>query len=492
MTDAPDLELLDQFVRNESEEAFATLVARHIGLVYSVALRRTANPQHAQDITQAVFIVLARKAGTLGHKTVLPGWLYRTARLTAANLQRAETRRAHREQEAFMQFTPEEPQTDAVWREMSPQLDEAMACLGAGERDALLLRYFQNNSMAEVGKSMGLKENTAQLRVSRALEKLRKFFAKRGVISTTAIIAGVISANSVQAAPPGLAGTISTVAIAKGATIPATMTTLVKGTMKTMTWLKIKFAIGVAATMILAAGVATVSVSQVSSGDDPTAAQIIRRSQDVYAALTSYSGEGNVTATIGTTVVPPHTFSIKLSQPNLYRIQWVQDYGSFMQTGMVWSAGSGNFLRMVSRSRPVREKNMEGNLSSATGISGGAAGTVPGTFFKLNWGNQLGASMRSAQRKPDEKVGGVDCYVLSQTAGGRTKILWIGKQDFLIHQVENDTSAAVLKKTLEAEAKKHPGLVPVNIADISGDVKSVEMHQNISVNNTFSPADFAP
>ena len=144
-------------------------------------------------------------AGSLGRKTVLPGWLYHTARLTAANLQRAETSRVRREQEAFMQSQIEESVNDALWRELSPQLDEAMAGLGTSERDALVLRYFQNKSMAEVGKFLGLEENTAQKRVSRALEKLRTFFTKRGVSSTTAILAGMISAHSVQAVPMTLA-----------------------------------------------------------------------------------------------------------------------------------------------------------------------------------------------------------------------------------------------------------------------------------------------
>src|SRR5580698_5316023 len=130
MTEMPDAELLEQFARNESEAAFAQLVQRHIGLVHSVALRHTTNPQHAQDITQAVFIIFARKAAKLGRKTVLPGWLYHAARLTAANFQRAEARRVRREQEAYMQSMPEENPTDAVWRELSPHLDEAMGSLG--------------------------------------------------------------------------------------------------------------------------------------------------------------------------------------------------------------------------------------------------------------------------------------------------------------------------------------------------------------------------
>ena len=261
MTDVPDARLLEQFVRNGSEEAFAALVQRHIALVHSVALRHTANAQHAQDITQAVFVILARKAGSLGRRTVLPGWLYHTARLTAANLQRAETSRVRREQEAFMQSQLEESVNDALWRELSPQLDEAMAGLGTSERDALVLRYFQNKSMAEVGQFLGLAENTAQKRVSRALEKLRAIFAKRGVSSTTAILAGMISANSVQAVPVTLAKSVTAVALAKGAaasitTLALAKTTVIALTMKT----KIIVATAIIGTLILGAGVCSVYV----------------------------------------------------------------------------------------------------------------------------------------------------------------------------------------------------------------------------------------
>jgi uncharacterized protein (TIGR03435 family) len=261
MTDVPDARLLEQFARNGSEEAFAALVQRHIALVHSVALRHTANVQHAQDITQAVFVILARKAGALGRRTILPGWLYHTARLTAANLQRAETSRIRREQEAFMQSQPEETATDALWRELFPQLDEAMAGLGTSERDALVLRYFQNKSMAEVGKLLGVEENTAQKRVSRALEKLRKFFTKRGVSSTTAIIAGAISANSVQAAPVALTKSITAVALTKGAAASGSTLTLIKGALKIMAWTKAKTAIVTGLVVLLVAGTATVTVT---------------------------------------------------------------------------------------------------------------------------------------------------------------------------------------------------------------------------------------
>src|SRR5215469_18864353 len=123
MSNAPDIELLHQFARNQSGAAFAELVQRYIGLVHSVALRHTADPEQAQDITQAVFIILARKAGSLGPGVVLSGWLYHTARLTAANFQRAEMRRIRREQEASMQSMTKDETADEVWRELLPLLD---------------------------------------------------------------------------------------------------------------------------------------------------------------------------------------------------------------------------------------------------------------------------------------------------------------------------------------------------------------------------------
>lgn len=255
MSDSPDAELLEQFARNQSEAAFAELVERYIGLVYSIAFRKTGNPQQAEDITQAVFIILARKAGSLGPKTVLPGWLHHTARLTAANLQRAELRRIRREQEAFMQSTINESALDTLWHELSPLLDDAVDNLGASDRDAIVLRFFQNRSLAEVGATLGTNEDAARMRVNRALEKLHKYFSRRGVVSTTAIIAGAISANSVQAAPPALAKSAIAIALAKGAVAGVPVLALAKSTLLTMT-MKTKTVVATAmiGTFILGAG----------------------------------------------------------------------------------------------------------------------------------------------------------------------------------------------------------------------------------------------
>jgi RNA polymerase sigma factor (sigma-70 family) len=241
MNDLSDADLLNEFARNDSEAAFAVLVERYLGLVHSVALRQTNDPQHAQDISQAVFIILARKAGVLDSKTVLPGWLYHTARLTAANFQRAEWRRARREQEAFMQSNVNGSSSDLPWRELCPHLETAMAQLVPADRDALVMRYFQNRSMADVGTALGWTENTAQKRVGRALEKLRKCFGKRGITLTVGVIAASLSANAVQAAPTGLAKAITAVAVTKGATASISTVKLVKATLKLLLWSNLTF-----------------------------------------------------------------------------------------------------------------------------------------------------------------------------------------------------------------------------------------------------------
>jgi RNA polymerase sigma factor (sigma-70 family) len=259
MTELEDHELLADFARNGSETAFAALVSRHLGLVYSTALRFSHNPHHAQEIAQAVFIILARKAGGLSPHVVLSGWLYQTARLTAANFIKGEIRRQRREQEVYMQSTLNE--TDSLaWEKIAPLLDEAMGGLGETDRNAVVLRYFENKNAAEIGVKLRLTEETARKRVNRALEKLRKFFHKRGVVSSAAIIAGAISANSVQAAPAGLAHTISAVAITKGALAGSSTLTLVHGALKLMAWSTAKTAIVASVAFILATGAATITV----------------------------------------------------------------------------------------------------------------------------------------------------------------------------------------------------------------------------------------
>ncbi len=208
-----DAELLRRYAEGRDEAAFGELVRRQMDFVYSVAWRVTANGALAQDVAQSVFTQLTRSAAALAHYDTLAGWLHTTARHCAINAVRGEERRRAREQEsAIMQTTST---TSAVnWKQIGPLLDEAVGGLREDDRQAVLLRFFQGSSHQEVGAALGLSEDTARKRVELALEKLRGHFARRGVTATSALLAAAISANSVQAAPTGLAESMTGASLA--------------------------------------------------------------------------------------------------------------------------------------------------------------------------------------------------------------------------------------------------------------------------------------
>jgi len=162
-----------------------------------------------------------------------------------------------------MQSTFRESTGDPVWHQLSPLLDEAMSRLGKKDREAVVLRFFKEKSLREVAAAMQVTEAAAQSRVHRALEKLHRYFARRGVSSTTAIIAGAISANSVQAAPVALAKAATAAAITKGAAASGSTLTLIKGALKIMAWTKAKTAVVVAAGILFAAGTTTITVKEI-------------------------------------------------------------------------------------------------------------------------------------------------------------------------------------------------------------------------------------
>lgn len=208
-----DGDLLRQYAETGSEEAFSELVHRHLPLVYSAALRQArGNAPLAEDVSQTVFIDLARKAASLSRRQVLAGWLFTSTRMAACKALHREYRRQLREQ---ISVSIQEMNSDGSndHTELRDVLDHAMSKLGVRERDVLLLRFFQGKDLKMVGVALGVSEDAARMRVTRALEKLRALVAKRGVALSAAALGGALTTEAIAAVPAGLAGTISAVAV---------------------------------------------------------------------------------------------------------------------------------------------------------------------------------------------------------------------------------------------------------------------------------------
>jgi len=224
-----DFELLQAYASQRNEDAFGTLTGRYIDLVYSAAARQTGSPQTAEDVTQAVFLTLAHKAGSISRHAVLAGWLLRTTRFAAANARRLEQRRQHHEQQAMQSYVCPTG-NEAAWQRIAPLLDEALEHLGEKDRDAIALRFIERKSLKQVAEKLGVSEDGAQKRVTRAIEKLRAFFTRHGKSVSAVALAGALASNSVQAAPAALAVSIAAAVTSQGALTGSTVAALAKAT----------------------------------------------------------------------------------------------------------------------------------------------------------------------------------------------------------------------------------------------------------------------
>ncbi|PTY08157.1 hypothetical protein DB347_00800 [Opitutaceae bacterium EW11] len=212
----PDSELLRRFAGNRDQTAFGEFVRRHLDLVYSTALRGLAGDAHlAHDVVQSVFTDAARKADRLAGHALPSAWLHASTRFAAAKAVRTEQRRRRRDGQALAMHDAVNPNChDEEWASMRPVIDQVVGELRSEDRDAIVLRFFEAQSFASIGRRLRLTENAARMRVDRALDRLRSRLTERGITSTSAALASVLAANAVVAAPAGLAGAVTSTAVA--------------------------------------------------------------------------------------------------------------------------------------------------------------------------------------------------------------------------------------------------------------------------------------
>ncbi len=216
---ASDQELLRAFVRERSEDAFRQMVNRHLNLVFATSRRILGDRRLAEETAQGVFLLLAQKAGEIREGRPLAGWLYHTARHHALNASRAEGRRRQREQTAAAMQTHETaPEPEWIAAELEGALEE----LPAEDRDALVLRFLDNRQLREVGVELGISEEAARKRVSRALDKLRGIFGRRGGALSTGLLTTALATQAAVVAPAGLGATIVVSALTGLTTASAT------------------------------------------------------------------------------------------------------------------------------------------------------------------------------------------------------------------------------------------------------------------------------
>jgi formylglycine-generating enzyme len=250
MPNVLDRQLLEQYVHSKDQQAFAELVRRHVDLVHGAARRQA--PQAADDITQAVFLLLAQKAARLPRNRPLAGWLCQATRFCCANLNKSEALRHHHEQEAAAMAPASAP--DNTLQNLLPLLDESLAKLSGSERDAVVLRYLEGKSFEETGAELSITADAAGKRAGRGLEKLRAFFAKRGYIVPAAVVAGLLTAESAHAAPAALAVKVVVLG-AHGAVVSAKTAAIAKGALNMMAWIKVKLAaLYITAALVLGGG----------------------------------------------------------------------------------------------------------------------------------------------------------------------------------------------------------------------------------------------
>src|SRR5688572_17000683 len=285
-----DWQLLREYALRGSQRAFGEVVARHISMVHSAAMRQVRDAHLAEDVAQAVFIILAKKAGSLPPGTIVSAWLLTATRYASANALRMRARRQRHETRAgedmrhswtrmLARRGSSGPDGGADrWDDVAPSLDGAVAQLGKVDRQAVVLRYFEQKSLRDVGLALGLSEDAAKKRVSRALFKLRGLLSRNGKTAIPAVALGaLLMDNAVQAAPAPLTAKVTAAALAgvEGAYVPAMPMELANSTQMLLAWTKLRWITAIC--LLTTLGVGPLAMNQLLSRNvQPAAPQEAR------------------------------------------------------------------------------------------------------------------------------------------------------------------------------------------------------------------------
>jgi hypothetical protein len=240
---------------------------------------------------------------------------------------------------------------------------------------------------------------------------------------------------------------------------------------------------------LMVTGITSAALASEVTSDPLTAGEVFKQARSNYAAMSTYSDQGQVVRTIdGITTITP--FTIQLARPDFYLVRWQPNSGSSSFAAddaaqAVWSLGAGHFLE--TGYGPQSEDFLGLSLKESACYSGGASENVPVIFFNLESDNELHYSTYDEQQQPDENVGSINCYVFTRQSGGTTRTLWIGKQDFLIRQIRTVISA----EEMLATAEKFTGETP-RTAAFFHELTITEIHTHIQVNRPFSRSEFIP
>ena len=470
-----DWQTLRNYVDHNSEEAFAALMARYLGLVYSVCRRELTDDQSAEDVTQAVFLLLARKAPTLRRGVILSGWLFQTARYAAKNARLQAQRRAAYEQKAAEEMLSQSEMEDAAWAEIEPVLNQSLAALRPADRDCVLLRFFQGLTFAEVGTALGLSEEAARKRVTRALDKMRHFFGKNGVIVPGAALAVLLSAHAAKAAPAHLSGAAATIL---AGSVPVPISVITEGVLHAMKIAQIKFA---ASSIAVVVGFSTYAIARggltpftmgykiqaltafptpghvlpQNAAKSLTSVQIASHCREAYAALTSYQGTSTVTTQSESSSFPmvleSHTSaSIQFVSPGKIRVEGTAEHGGGAFAYI--SNGNETAETYLGPSNWKKIDTTESAVAGVTGIALHAATTIPALLLKIKWGNPLALGKLLDPEVREDSVGGHPCYVvtthLKTPARTETAYLWVDEKNFLLRRLVTESNS--LAQTKEA------------------------------------------